>query len=292
VLLRDLCDGIVTPAHPGRGPKPIPLADSTYASVMKVYTGMSGRRATSDIRACHSAGHIHRAPSYNSVFAYLARPEITPLLTALVEDSAAPLASVESQFAADATGFSSSVYKRWYDAKYGKEMKESTWVKAHAMIGTSTNVITSIKVTDGNTNDSPQLPALLDGTARHFTMREVSADKGYLSHANLAAIEAAHAVPYIPFKINSQGEGSAAWQRMWGLFMYKRPEFQTHYHRRSNVESTFSMVKRKFGGNVRSKVFVAQQNEVLCKALCHNLAVLVHAMHELGIEPTFNGAGK
>ena len=31
----------------------------------------------------------------------------------------------------------------------------------------------------------------------------------------------------------------------------------------------------------------AQVNEVLRKALCHNLAVLVHAMHELGIEPTF-----
>jgi len=47
------------------------------------------------------------------------------------------------------------------------------------------------------------------------------------------------------------------------------------------------MMKRKFGGSVRSKNFTAQQNEILCKALCHNLAVLVHAMHELGIDPTF-----
>ena len=28
-------------------------------------------------------------------------------------------------------------------------------------------------------------------------------------------------------------------------------------------------------------------NEILCKILCHNLTVLVHAMHELGIEPSF-----
>ena len=27
--------------------------------------------------------------------------------------------------------------------------------------------------------------------------------------------------------------------------------------------------------------------EVLLKCLCHNLSVLVHAIHELGIEPTF-----
>jgi hypothetical protein len=28
---------------------------------------------------------------------------------------------------------------------------------------------------------------------------------------------------------------------------------------------------------------------VLCKALCHNLSMLVHAMFELGIEPSFPG---
>ena len=74
---------------------------------------------------------------------------------------------------------------------------------------------------------------------------------------------------------------------MWGLFMYKQPEFQAHYNLRSNVETTFSALKRKFGGAVRSKTFTAQVNEILCKILCHNLAVLVHARHELGIEAVF-----
>lgn len=94
-------------------------------------------------------------------------------------------------------------------------------------------------------------------------------------------------MPYIPFKSNSQSQGSAAWRRMWGLFMYRQPEFRQHYHLRSNVESTFSAMKRKFGPSVRSKNQTAQINEVLCKALCFNLSMLVHAMFELGIEPTF-----
>jgi len=55
------------------------------------------------------------------------------------------------------------------------------------------------------------------------------------------------------------------------------------------VESTFSAIKRKFGGAVRSKRFTAQVNEVLCKVLLHNLACIVHAMHELGIQPSFAG---
>jgi hypothetical protein len=28
-------------------------------------------------------------------------------------------------------------------------------------------------------------------------------------------------------------------------------------------------------------------NETLCKVLCHNLAVLIHEIHELGIDPIF-----
>ena len=158
------------------------------------------------------------------------------------------------------------------------------------MVGTTTNVITAIRVTDSNVNDCPELPALVMSTAKRFTMAETSADKAYLSHANLAAIEAVGSVPYIPFKSNSKGAGPAAWRRMWGLFMYKQADFLAHYHARSNVESTFSAVKRKFGGSVRSKSPVAQTNEVLCKALCFNLSMLVHAMHELGVEPSFPGA--
>jgi transposase len=159
------------------------------------------------------------------------------------------------------------------------------------MTGTVTNIVTAVAVTEGNANDCPELPALVATTGRRFELREVSADKAYLSHANLAAIETTGAVPYIPFKSNSQGEGPAAWRRMWGMFMYKQAEFLAHYHRRSNVETTFSMVKRKFGGSVRSKNFTAQVNEILCKILCHNLAVLVHAVHELGVAPAFEVAG-
>jgi transposase len=286
-LLRALCDGIQSPPQAGRGRPRTPLSDAVFGMTAKVYTTVSGRRATTDIRACAEAGQMTKAPGYNTLFDYFDRPDMTPLLTKLVEESAAPLACVESQFAADSTGFGTVTYRRWYDAKYGHEMKEHGWVKAHAMVGTTTNVITAIRVTDSDANDCPELPALVATTAKRFEMAEVSADKAYLSHANLAAVEAVNAIPYIPFKSNSKGEGPAAWRRMWGLFMYKQPEFLAHYHARSNVESTFGAMKAKFGASVRSKNPTSQVNEVLCKALCFNLSMLVHAMFELGIEPSF-----
>jgi transposase len=259
-------------------------------ALLRALCDVSGRRATTDIEACERAGHMAHAPRYNTTFDYFAKSELTPLLTTLIEESAAPLACVESRFAVDSTGFGTATYRRWYDHKYGREMKEHGWVKAHAMVGTTTNVITAIRVTDSDANDSPELPALVASTGQRFALAEVSADKAYLSNKNLAAIEAVGAVPYIPFKVNSKGDGSAAWRRMFGLFMYKQAEFLAAYHQRSNVEATFSALKRKFGGSVRSKTPTAQVNEVLCKALCFNLSMLVHAIHELGIEPAFGAA--
>lgn len=77
------------------------------------------------------------------------------------------------------------------------------------------------------------------------------------------------------------------WAHMFHYFQFRRGEFLQHYHKRSNVESTFSMIKRKFGDSLRSKTEVAMVNEVLCKLLAHNLVVLIHETHELGIEPVF-----
>jgi transposase len=286
-LLRALLDGVQNPPQ-GKGRPRLALADVIHAATLKVFVGMSGRRASTDVRDCLAKGQITRAPSYNAIFDYLERPELTPLLKALVEESASPLKAVEEQFAVDATGFSTMTYVRWYDHRYGKEMREQTWVKAHAMCGALTNVIVSIEVTEGTANDSPQLPGLVKGAAeRGFNLRDVSADKGYVGLRNLEAIEAVGAVPYIPFKSNNKGGGAAAWQRMWHLFSYERAKFLKHYHQRSNVECTFSALKRKFGGSVRAKLPVAQRNEVLCKCLAYNLSCLVHAFHELGIEPEF-----
>ena len=60
-----------------------------------------------------------------------------------------------------------------------------------------------------------------------------------------------------------------------------------HYHKRSNVESTFSAVKRKLGHSVASRGDVAMANEVLCKFLCHNLTCLIQEQETLGIVPVF-----
>jgi transposase len=74
------------------------------------------------------------------------------------------------------------------------------------------------------------------------------------------------------------GEAGSLWEKMYFYFQFRREEFLKHYHQRSNIESTFSMVKAKFRDHVRGRTDVAMRNEVLCKFLCHNICV-VHRSH-------------
>jgi transposase len=74
---------------------------------------------------------------------------------------------------------------------------------------------------------------------------------------------------------------------MYYYFAYNQQYFMERYHQRSNVESTFSMIKAKFGDSLRSKTKTAQVNEALCKILCHNLCCVIQSMFEFQIKPEF-----
>jgi transposase len=200
-----------------------------------------------------------------------------------------PLKSIETDFAVDSSGFSTTSYVRWFDVKYGKDEDWHDWIKMHLMCGTSTHIVTSVELSRAKAHDSPYYKPLVDATAKSgFNMQEISADKGYISADNLHTTIAHGAMPYIPFKSNVNiKRGDDLWKKLFHFYSFKRAEFLMHYHKRSNVETTFSMIKAKFGEKLRCKTETAQINEALCKLLCHNLCVVVQSMYELGVDPTF-----
>ena len=290
-LLRDLCNGIPQPEYRFGRPR-LSLADVVFGLVYKSYTMMSGRRFMTDLREAEAKGLVAKSASFASNARYLENPELTPLLKTLIEQSASPLKSVETDFAVDSSGFATTTYARWFDHKWGKMRSEVKWVKAHLMCGVKTHVVTSVEVSPTETADAPQLPQLVNTTAKTFSINEVSADKAYSSHKNLHAIQAVNGTPYIPFKSYSKGSQGckpfdALWHRMWYYYNFNREAFLQHYHKRSNAETAYSMIKMKFGAMVRAKTPIAQVNEVLCKVLCHNICVLIQSTCELGLEPTF-----
>jgi transposase len=245
------------------------------------------------LREAMSKGYLSRLPHYNSVFRYLESEALTPYLYELIGASAQPLKSVETDFAVDSSGFSAGQFMRWFDVKYGKKEDRRMWLKVHLMCGVKTNIVTSVEISDGYANDHSFFKPLVDQTAeRGFKMEEISGDKAYLSGENFLTTIRHGATPYIPFKTNSTVAGtysakSTLWTRMFHFYNLHREEYLTHYHKRSNVETTFHMIKAKFGQRLRSKTLTAQINEALCKVLCHNLCVVIQSAHELGVDSTF-----
>jgi hypothetical protein len=185
-----------------------------------------------------------------------------------------------------AAAFGTSKFERWYDEKYGATRTRAEWVKAHVCCGVKTNVVTAAFIGDKTAADCPQLPELAKKTAENFRIEEMSGDKAYLSADNLATIDTHGGTPYIPFKTNSVLGNTPLWDRMFHCFNLHRDEFLAHYHKRSNVESTFSAVKRLFGDALRSKTPTAMVNEVLAKLVSFNLTCVIHEWYELGIDPT------
>ena len=132
-LLADLCAQVPQPPHLNGRP-PLPLSDMVFASALKVYSGFSARRFNCDAEEARERGHISTAPYFNSVLRYIQSPDLTLIIVDLIEQSAAPLAAVETEFAVDATGFATSRFARWFDHKWGKEMSKRQWVKVTQLL--------------------------------------------------------------------------------------------------------------------------------------------------------------
>ncbi len=286
-LLFALCQGVKEPVQTFGRPR-LSLADMIFSAAFKIYSTVSTRRFMCDLQEAYTKGYLARLPHYNSLCNYLEDDALTPILHDLIKESSLCLKSVESDFAVDSSGFSTANFVRWYNARYGKEQDNHDWMKVHLMCGVKTNIVTSVEITGRYSNGSPHLPPLVQATAKNFTIREVNADKAYSSRANLELVKSVGWTPYIPFKANSlPNDESELWQKLWFYFQMNREDFLTHYHHRSNVESTMSMIKAKFGEHIRSKSDTAIVNELLCKVLCHNICVVIQSMYELQIEPTF-----
>jgi transposase len=289
VLLADLCRGV--PELPFKGGRPrVPIADVLFACTYKIYSTFSSRRFGTDLAEAHEMGFMSRSMHPNKINCYMENPELFPIFKRLIGLSSLPLRSVETAFSPDSTGFSSSRFVRWYDEKYGVTRSGHDWVKVHAMSGAKTNIITAVEILGRDTGDCPQFKPLVEATAQNFKIEAVAADKAYLSHDNLELVDTLGGTAYVPFKpTNVPGEAGTVWERMYFYYNLNRQEFLKHYHQRSNVESTFSMVKAKFRDNVRSRTDESMKNEVLCKLLAHNICCVIQSQCELGIEADFWG---
>ncbi len=291
-LLFGILDSIDEPAYDFGRPK-MPLHDMIFASALKVYSQFSLRRFMTDLKFAKEQEFVDYTPCFASVGHFMQREDITPILKKLISISAMPLNDIETKFAVDSSGFRTTRFGEYCKQVHHTDKKHK-WVKLHICCGVKTNIITAVEIGDEHhSSDTTQFKPLVTETSNiGFRIDEVSADKAYPSIANYNAVRELGGSAYIPFKSNTtaltKGNKAKLWRRMYCYFVMNREEFMQHYHLRSNVESTFFMIKAKFGDFVRSKSKTAQANELLLKVLCHNLCVLNQEAFRLGFMPNFS----
>jgi transposase len=290
ILLDELCAIIPEPVH-HIGRKPIPLRDLLFCACLKIYSNYSARKISSDMKHAADAGFVGRVPHFNSLLAFMNNSFTEEMLKRLITISAMPLKELETDFAMDSSGFGMYQHNRWsitrWSKKGGKGYRD--FVKCHICVGTKTNVITAAEVTYGTLSDHDQLPNLVKPTSANFDAKRYSADKAYCSKKNFQLIGSLEAFPFIPFKKNVKYRSKDApmWNHMFVYFSENREKFKRFYHRRSNVESTFSMIKMRLGEYLKCKNFQGQKNEVLLKCLVHNICCLVQEIFESGVKIDF-----
>src|ERR1051325_652605 len=164
-LLHGLTNSVDEPVQTFGRPR-LSMADTLFAVVYKIYSTVSTRRFATDLRDAFQKGYLSKLPSYNTLFDYLQKPELTPYLQYLIAESSKALKAVETDFAVDSSGFSTGQFTRWMDVKYGEKEDARQWLKLHLMCGVRTNVVTSVEVGGGYSSDYNYFKPLVDKTAQ------------------------------------------------------------------------------------------------------------------------------
>ncbi len=295
-LLWGLLEDVVEPVRPvgKRGRPPIPLRVQLLHSIRKVHLNKAAREVKGLLDTIYAGGLgiVEGIPNYATPSRLFNQPFVSEILVGLIERSSLPLKDIEETrtVAIDSSGFCLTCMSAYCTEKHDPTRKHK-WIKAHVIIGVKTHIILDVRITDEHGADCPQLiPMLEDLVRRGFRPRKVLGDKAYLSRENYRVARTIGADAYFPFKPNSVGtsKGSCEWARKYHQFQLKREEFDHEYRQRSNVEAVFSAIKRKLGEPLFSKNVLSQFNELLAKLLAYNIGIVIHEMHEHGIDPEVN----
>ena len=176
----------------------------------------------------------------NKLCCYMENKEMTPILHKLITQSSLPpgrrnsfrLPTTPDSAPADSSAGTTKI-----------QVSSRKGLKAHVITGVKTNIITAVVIAGRDANDSPMNKPLVEATAANFDVKEVPADKAYLSKDNLD-LHTMGGTAYIPFKSSAAARRARpGLERTFHYYQFRRDDFLKHYHVRANAESTFSMVK-------------------------------------------------
>lgn len=258
--------------------------------IIHKFPNLSLRRARGFLLLLRKFGVITSdIPCFKTLSNYREDNGLKIILDKLIEESSKPLSVIEHDFATDATGIKTKLFSSWYSIRCKKEIKKRDHLTIHITTGVKSNIVTALNVELKQGRDNEIFREHVDKTSENFKVSEFSGDGRYWCKDNCWKVYEVGAKPYFKVWKNWSGNsrGCMPWKKMNLESKHDSKEYEKHYHKRSNVESTNHSKKMIHGDKVYSRLRSARINEETLRWINHNINVLNRAKHEWNIVPKF-----
>jgi len=196
---------------------------------------------------------LKRLPHFTTVQKAFARLETT--IWRVLQRVSASLVEGDRVAALDATGWDRSQASRHYTQRVKLQIRS---LKVTLLVDTGAQVVLDLHITTTRKHDTQIGPSVTERNLNHF--QTLVADKGYDDRAHRKRLREEGKRPLIQHREFTPYD-KAANARMDA----------TLYHRRSLVETVISVLKRKYGDAVSSRVWWRQFRELVVMCLVYNV---------------------
>jgi transposase len=261
--------------------------------IWRKFKDLSARRAKGLLVFLRSFKVISvNIPCFKTLCNYQEDFALSRVLDELIEESSKPLSKIEHDFATDSTGIRTKLFSTWYSLRCKKRIEKRDHLTVHTSVGVKSKTVAAINVEMKKGKDNIILRKHVDKVSENFMINEWSGDGAYWAKENCRKVSEKGGKPYFRGKTgktawNGKQSGIPAWGNMNQEYLDNPEDYDTHYHKRSNVETGNQMKKMLFGDKAYCKLSSSRRNEEILKWINHNINVLNRAKHEWSITPEF-----
>jgi len=219
---------------------------------------------------------LKRIPHFTTLQKFMQRFDsslIDQLIIAVFSQIASANRPIDA--AVDSSGFTSYYCSKYYVMRINRETTYRNFMKMSIIIDARTKALISVKCRKAPSHDTKDFICLLRKANRNIKqrIRNVIADKAYDSSKNFYFVEnELHANAIIPLRYYRTGTAGR------NKIRKHRPldPDRTIYGKRNMAETVFSVIKRKFGGDLRSRLTEVKKKEMKLKGFVYNLWILTN----------------